>query len=103
MKNVFRQLYAAILVNAVYAMKNYPIMFINTIQTPLSILIIISFISHSALIAAGIMSALVNTKVLAGMSLQGDLSHLKNDFKLQDMVVSSPTSSSVYIMGMAIS
>jgi ABC-2 type transport system permease protein len=30
------------------------------------------------------------------------LSHLKNDFKLQDMVVSSPTSPSAYVTGMAL-
>src|SRR5208282_5737076 len=39
----------------------------------------------------------------AGIGLQGDLSHLKNDFKLQDMVVSSPTSWQTYMFGMAIS
>jgi ABC-2 type transport system permease protein len=39
----------------------------------------------------------------AGVALQGDLSHLKNDFKLQDMVVSSPTTWQTYMFGMAIS
>jgi ABC-2 type transport system permease protein len=39
----------------------------------------------------------------AGVGLQGDLSHLKNDFKLQDMVVSSPTSWQAYMFGMALS
>jgi ABC-2 type transport system permease protein len=34
--------------------------------------------------------------------LQSDLSHLKNDFKLQDMVVSSPTTSRMYMGGMAL-
>lgn len=38
----------------------------------------------------------------SGMSLQGDLSHLKNDFKLQDMIVSSPTTPSAYVTGMAL-
>jgi len=37
----------------------------------------------------------------SGMSLQGDLSHLKNDFKVQDMLVSSPASPAVYVLGMA--
>ncbi|MCJ7696736.1 MAG: ABC transporter permease, partial [Thermoplasmata archaeon] len=32
-----------------------------------------------------------------------DLTHLKNDFKLQDMIVSSPTSQSIYMFGMALS
>ena len=39
----------------------------------------------------------------AGVGLQGDLSHLKNDFKLQDMVVSSPTTWQTYMFGMALS
>ena len=43
------------------------------------------------------------TMFSSGMSLQSDLSHLKNDFKLQDMVVSSPTTWLVYMLGVAIS
>jgi ABC-2 type transport system permease protein len=39
----------------------------------------------------------------SGTALQGDISHLKNDFKLQDMLVSSPASTTVYVLGMAIS
>jgi ABC-2 type transport system permease protein len=39
----------------------------------------------------------------SGMGLQSDLSHLKNDFKLQDMVVSSPASPAAYVLGMALS
>jgi ABC-2 type transport system permease protein len=39
----------------------------------------------------------------AGVGLQSDLSHLKNDFKLQDMVVSSPTTWQTYMFGMALS
>lgn len=38
----------------------------------------------------------------SGIALQSDLSHLKNDFKLQDMVVSSPTSAKMYMGGMAL-
>jgi ABC-2 type transport system permease protein len=37
------------------------------------------------------------------MGLQGDMAHLKNDFKLQDMVVSSPTKWQYYVFGMAAS
>lgn len=101
--NIFSQLYASILVNAIYAMKNYPVMLVNTLLAPLSILVIITFVSHGSLLVVGIMGALISTLMSSGMSLQGDLSHLKNDFKLQDMVVSSPTSASIYILGMAIS
>ena len=38
----------------------------------------------------------------SGISLQSDLSHLKNDFKLQDMIVSSPTSPTLYMAGMTL-
>jgi ABC-2 type transport system permease protein len=101
--NKISQLYASILVNAIYAMKNYPITLINTLLAPLSILIIIVLVSHGALLSVSIEGALIMTMVSGGVSLQGDLSHLKNDFKLQDMVVSSPTSAFMYMAGMAIS
>jgi ABC-2 type transport system permease protein len=97
------QILASILVNAVYAMENYPIMLLNTILAPFSILIIIILISHGGLISVGIEGALIMTSITAGIALQGDLSHLKNDMKLQDMVVSSPTSSFTYVIGMGIS
>lgn len=97
------QILASILVNAVFAMENYPIMLVNTILAPFSILIIIILISHGGLISVGIEGALIMTTITAGIALQGDLSHLKNDMKLQDMVVSSPTSSFTYVVGMGIS
>ncbi len=102
-RNVFSQLYASILINAIYAMKNYPITLLNTLLAPLSILIVITLISKGTLLGVSIEGALMASMVASGMSIQGDLSHLKNDFKLQDMVVSSPTSSAVYMLGMAIS
>jgi len=47
--------------------------------------------------------AFIMSMFSSGMGLQGDLSHLKNDFKLQDMVVSSPTGWLTYMVGIAIS
>ncbi|MDE1857181.1 MAG: ABC transporter permease [Candidatus Micrarchaeota archaeon] len=102
-KNIASQLWASVLVNAVYAMENYPIMLINTLLAPLSIFVIIVLVSHGGLLSVGIVGALVMTMITAGVGLQGDLSHLKNDMKLQDMVVSSPTSSLVYVAGMGLS
>ena len=94
---------ASVLVNSIYAMVNYPIMLLNTLLAPLSILVIIVFVSRGALIGVGIEGALIMAMISAGISLQSDLSHLKNDFKLQDMVVSSPTSSLTYMFGMGLS
>ncbi len=97
------QLYASVLINAIYSMENYPITLVNTFMAPLSIMIIITLISHGTLLSVAVAGGLVMTMVTSGISLQADLSHLKNDFKVQDMVVSSPTSAFVYMLGMAIS
>lgn len=97
------QLYASVLINAIYSMENYPITLVNTFMAPLSILVIITLISHGALLSVSVAGALIMTMVTSGIGLQADLSHLKNDFKVQDMVVSSPTSAFTYMSGMAIS
>ena len=102
-RNKFSQFLAAILVNSVYEMKNYPIVLINTVLSPLSFLLLIVFVSHGSLIGEAVEGGFIMSMFSAGVSLQGDLSHLKNDFKLQDMVVSSPTSWQTYMFGMAIS
>jgi ABC-2 type transport system permease protein len=102
-RSVWSQILASVLVNAVYAMENYPIMFVNTLLSPLSILIVITFVSHGMLIGFGIEGALIMTAVMSGVSMQGDLSHLKNDMKLQDMVVTSPTGPLTYVAGMGVS
>ncbi len=102
-KNRLNQMYASVLVNAIYAMKNYPITLINTLLAPISILIVITLVSHGSLLSVSIIGALIMSMVSGGVSLQADLSHLKNDFRLQDMIVSSPTSALVYMAGMAIS
>lgn len=100
---IFNQVMASILVNSIYAMVNYPVVMINTLLAPLSILAVVTFASHGSLLPIGTLGALIMNMVQSGISIQGDLSHLKNDMKLQDMVVSSPTSAGIYIFGMAIS
>jgi len=102
-RSLSSQMAAAILVNAVYEMKNYPINLVNTVLSPLSFLIVIDFVSKGALIGQAIEGGLIMSMFQSGMSLQGDISHLKNDFKLQDMLVSSPASPAVYVVGMAAS
>jgi len=84
-------------------MRNFPIVLINTVLSPLSFLLVIVFVSHGALLGEAILGGFIMSMFSAGVGLQGDLSHLKNDFKLQDMVVSSPTTWQVYMFGMALS
>ncbi len=98
-----RQLVAAVLVNSFYAMKNYPVVLINTVLSPISFLVVVNFVSKGALLDQAIEGAFIMSMFSSGMGLQADLSHLKNDFKLQDMVVSSPTTPGLYVLGMAIS
>ncbi|MEM3839382.1 MAG: ABC transporter permease [Candidatus Micrarchaeaceae archaeon] len=102
-KSGLSQIYASILVNAIFAMVNYPIVLVSTILAPFSLLIVITFVSHGTLLPVAISGALIMTMITSGTSMQQDLSHLKNDFKLQDMIVSSPTTPAAYLLGMALS
>lgn len=102
-RNRFSQILAAILVNSIFEMRNYPVVLINTVLSPFSFLLVIVLVSRGSLIGEAIEGGFIMTMFSAGVGLQGDLSHLKNDFKLQDMVVSSPTAWQTYMFGMAIS
>jgi ABC-2 type transport system permease protein len=84
-------------------MRNYPIVLLNTVLSPLSFLLVIVFVSHGILIGEAVEGGFIMSMFSAGVALQADLSHLKNDFKLQDMVVSSPTNWMTYMFGMALS
>ncbi len=95
------QVYASILIDAVYQMKNYPITLVSNVIAPFSVLILIILVSHGQLFAISIVGALITAMISSGVTLQIDLSHIKNDFKLQDMLVSSPASALVYTLGMA--
>ena len=98
----FGQVFAAVLVDALYEMRNYPVVLVNTVLSPLSFLLVIAFVSRGGLIGDAIEGGFIMSMFSSGMSLQSDLSHLKNDFKLQDMVVASPTSPFTYVTGMAL-
>lgn len=102
-RNRFSQILAAILVNSIFEMRNYPIVLINIVLSPLSFLLVIVFVSRGTLVGQAVEGGFIMSMFSAGVGLQGDLSHLKNDFKLQDMVVSSPTTWQTYMFGMAIS
>jgi ABC-2 type transport system permease protein len=95
------QVYASVLIDAVYQMRNYPITLVSNIIAPFSVLVLIVLVSHAGLLSVSIEGALITSMISGGVSLQIDLSHMKNDFKLQDMLVSSPTSAPTYALGMA--
>ncbi len=95
------QLKASFLITAVYWLKNYPIAIVSSFLAPVAIIFLIAFISKGALIGVAVEGALMSSFVINGFGLQHDIAHFKNDFKLQDMIVASPTSSLIYIAGMA--
>jgi len=84
-------------------MENYPVVLLNTVVSPLSILLVIVFVSRGSLFGVGIEGAFIMAMFSAGMGMSTDLSHLKNDFKLQDMIVSSPTGWLTYMIGISLS
>jgi ABC-2 type transport system permease protein len=96
------QILAGVLVNAIYEMKNYPVVLVSTVISPLSLFAVVTFVSSGRLFGTAIEGGLIMIFFSSGIALQSDLSHLKNDFKLQDMIVSSPTSSRLYMGGMAL-
>lgn len=102
-RNWFPQVLASIMVNSIYALKSYPALLINSMLGPLSILAIITFATQGKLLGIGILGAFIANLVSGGVFLQADMSHFKNDLKLQDMLVSSPTTQFTYIFGMAVS
>jgi ABC-2 type transport system permease protein len=99
----FSQIIASILVNSLYALENYPVTLVNSLLAPISIIIVIFFVSKGSLTGVAIEGGLLTAMIGAGTSLQMDISHFKNDFKIQDMVVSSPTTQFTYMAGMALS
>ena len=103
MGKITSQLLASVLVNSVYEMKNYPANLVSTMLSPLSFLILIVLASKGSLLGEAIEGGFIMTMFSAGTGLQSDLSHLKNDFRLQDMIVASPTRAGVYVAGMTIS
>jgi ABC-2 type transport system permease protein len=68
---------------------------------PFSVLILILLVSRGVLLSISIEGALITSMISGGVNLQIDLSHIKNDFRLQDMLISSPTSAFTYMLGMA--
>ncbi len=83
-------------------MKNYPIVLLSTVLSPLSFLLLVVFVSRGTLIGQAVIGGFILTVFQSGMSLQSDLAHLKNDFKLQDMIVASPTNWLTYVVGLVI-
>ena len=98
-----RSLLTLTYLNGVLPIRSQPLYLLNLVASPLSFLFFISIASKFTLINYGIAGGMLMTMLSIGTSLQTDISHYKQDLKLQDVVIASPVEAWVYVGGMAFS
>ena len=103
MGTVWNQILASIMANALYVMRNNPLVMLRSVLAPVSFLLLIFFVSRGELLDIAILGGFISTMFSCGATLQHHMDHMKSDFKTQEMIVSSPTRSIVYIVGMGLS
>jgi ABC-2 type transport system permease protein len=89
--------------NGIVPMRTQPLYLLGVLASPLSFLFFVSIASGGALFLTAIAGGMVLTMVSIGTSLQTDMSHYRQDLKLQDLLVASPVEAPVYVAGMALS
>jgi ABC-2 type transport system permease protein len=89
--------------NGIVPIRTQPLYLIGVLASPLSFLFFIDVASRGLLLPYGIAGGMVLTMVSIGTSLQTDMSHYKQDLKLQDLVVASPVEAPTYVAGLAFS
>lgn len=89
--------------NGVVPMRTQPLYLLSVLASPLSFLFFVDIASRGILLPWGIAGGMVLTMLSIGTSLQTDMSHYKQDLKLQDLVVASPVEAPVYVAGIALS
>ena len=98
-----RSLWALISMNGFLPLRRQPLYLINTLTSPFSFLFFFYIIAPHSLLPYAVAGGMILTVLSIGTSLQADLTHYKQDLKLQEMVVASPVSAGVYVTGMALS
>jgi ABC-2 type transport system permease protein len=89
--------------NGMVPIRTQPLYLINLLASPLSFLFFIDIASAGRLFAYAVAGGMLMTMLSIGTSLQTDISHYKQDLKLQDVLVASPVEAWVYVGGMALS
>ena len=98
-----RSLLTLAYMNGVVPMRTQPLYLLGVIASPLSVLFFISVASHGLLLRDAVAGGMVLTMVTIGTSLQSDMSHYRQDLKLQDLIVASPVEAPTYVAGIALS
>jgi ABC-2 type transport system permease protein len=89
--------------NGVLPIRSQPLYIVNLLASPLSFLFFVTLASNGALFPYGISGGMLLTVLSIGTSLQTDMTHYRQDLKLQDMMVASPVEGPVYVTGLALS
>ncbi len=102
-RNRLRSIMNIAYLNGIIPIRTQPLYLINLIAQPMAFLFTLTIASRGAYFQYGIGGGLVLTILSVGTSLQTDMSHYKQDLKLQDVLVASPVEAPVYVAGMALS
>lgn len=102
-RNRLRALLTLTYLNGMLPIRTQPLYLINIVASPLSFLFFVYIASGGKLLDYGLAGGMLMTMLSIGTSLQTDISHYKQDLKLQDVVVASPVEAPTYVAGLALS
>lgn len=102
-RNRLRSLLTLTYLNGVLPIRSQPLYLINLVASPFSFLFFIVIVTGGRLLNYGLAGGMLMTMLSIGTSLQTDISHYKQDLKLQDVVIASPVEAWVYVAGLALS
>ncbi|MCX8188042.1 MAG: ABC transporter permease [Nitrososphaeria archaeon] len=97
-----RAIFALVMLNGIKPIVRSPLWLIVMLAYPLIIVFFIYIFADYA-VSDALIGGLISLVVMSGISIQADIVWYKVELKFQDVVVASPVSPTVYMMGMAIS
>lgn len=102
-RNNVRAGLAIIELNGLKPMQRQPLFLLNTLASPFSFLFFEFIVSQGRLVMYGVAGGMVLTILSIGTSLQTDLTHYRQDLKMQEMMVASPVGAFTWVLGFALS
>lgn len=101
MKSI-KAIFALVMFNGVKPIIRSPLWLLVMLTYPLILVFFIHIFAEYAVLDA-LVGGLISLVVMSGIAIQADIVWYKVELKFQDMVVASPVSPAVYMIGMAIS
>lgn len=97
-----RVVLALVLLNGIKPVMRSPLWLIVMLAYPLILVFFINIFAEYAVLDA-LVGGLISLIVMSGVAIQADIVWYKVELKFQDMVVASPVSPTIYMVGIAIS